>query len=119
MKLASLAIALAASAAVLATIQARGPAPGQAAPAGAIRAFTGARLIDGTTADVVPNATILVQNGRIVDVGPSSRVKPPAGADTVSLAGKTVIPGLVNAHGHVGDTEGLEGNHYSAANVAR
>ncbi len=37
----------------------------------------------------------------------------------MSLAGKWVMPGLVNAHGHVGDTDGLEGGHYSAANVMR
>ena len=35
------------------------------------------------------------------------------------LAGKTVIPGLVNAHGHVGNTVGMEQGHYSAENVTR
>src|SRR6266550_6861310 len=42
-----------------------------------------------------------------------------AGAQRVPLAGKTVIPGLVNAHGHVGNTVGMEQGHYSAENVAR
>lgn len=84
-----------------------------------IEAFTGVRLIDGTIAEPVPDATILVRNGRIADVGPSSRIQIPANAVRTSLAGKTIIPGLVNAHGHVGDTEGLEGNHYSTSNVAR
>ena len=37
----------------------------------------------------------------------------------MSLAGKTVIPGLVNAHGHVGNTVGLEQGKYSAENVLR
>src|SRR5262249_59893305 len=40
-------------------------------------------------------------------------------AERIPLEGKTVIPGLVNAHGHVGNTEGMEQGHYSAANVAR
>jgi imidazolonepropionase-like amidohydrolase len=35
------------------------------------------------------------------------------------LTGKTVIPGLVNAHGHVGNTVGMEQGHYSAENVLR
>jgi imidazolonepropionase-like amidohydrolase len=84
-----------------------------------VRAFTDLRLIDGTAGGVVSDATILVQNGRIIDIGPSTRVRIPSGTIRTSLSGKTAIPGLVNAHGHVGDTEGLEGNHYSAANVAR
>ncbi len=104
-----------------ATADGRDPSPTQARiPNGdRVEAFTGARLIDGTGADPIADATILVRNGRILDVGPASRVRVPADAVPTSLAGKTVIPGLVNAHGHVGDTEGLEGNHYSAANVAR
>ncbi|MBI3492085.1 MAG: amidohydrolase family protein [Acidobacteria bacterium] len=87
-------------------------------PAG-VKAFTGARVIDGTDRPPIENATIVVRDGRVVLIGAAARVAVPAGAERVSLAGKTVIPGLVNAHGHVGDTEGLEGNHYSAANVTR
>ncbi|MEO8683175.1 MAG: amidohydrolase family protein, partial [Vicinamibacterales bacterium] len=84
-----------------------------------ITAFTGARLIDGTERAPIDDATILVRNGRIVAVGSASGVTIPAGARRVSLAGKTVIPGLVNAHGHVGNTTGMEQGHYSAENVAR
>jgi len=84
-----------------------------------IRAFVGARLIDGTGKPPVENATLVIQDGRITAVGPSSRVKPPKGAEVVNVAGKTIIPGLINAHGHVGDTSGLRGNAYSAENVAR
>src|SRR6185436_11113148 len=40
-------------------------------------------------------------------------------AERIALQGKTVIPGIVNAHGHVGNTEGMEQGHYSAENVAR
>ena len=81
-------------------------------------AFTGARVIDGTDRSPIDNGTILVRDGRIVAVGPAACVTVPAGAARVSLAGKTVIPGLVNAHGHVGNTVGLEQGHYSAENVA-
>src|SRR5262249_24774838 len=55
--------------------------------------------------------------GRIVAA--AAGAKAPDGARVVSLAGKTVIPGLVNAHGHVGDTAGLQGGRYSAENVMR
>ena len=66
-----------------------------------VRAFTGATLIDGTDHAPVPNATIIVRDGRIVAAGPASSVAVPAGAERVSLTGKTVIPGIINAHGHV------------------
>ena len=82
-------------------------------------AFTGARVIDGTDRAPIDNATILVRGGRIVGVGPAAGVTIPAGAQRVSLAGKTVIPGLVNAHGHVGNTVGMEQGHYSAEHVTR
>ena len=71
------------------------------APSQAVRVFTGATLIDGTDRGPVPNATIVVRAGKIVAAGPASAVTVPAGAERVSLAGKTVIPGLINAHGHV------------------
>jgi imidazolonepropionase-like amidohydrolase len=93
-----------------------GPAVRAQAP-GAVKAFTGARVIDGTDRAPIDNATILVRDGRITAVGPAARVTVPAGAERVSLAGKTVIPGLINAHGHVGNTVGLEQGHYSADNV--
>jgi imidazolonepropionase-like amidohydrolase len=73
----------------------------------AVRAFTGATLIDGTDRAPVPNATIVVREGRIVAAGPASSVTIPAGAQRVSLAGKTVIPGIINAHGHVNDPKDL------------
>jgi imidazolonepropionase-like amidohydrolase len=69
------------------------------------KAFTGLTLIDGTDRAPVPNATVVVRDGRVVAAGPAARVRVPAGAERVSLAGKVVIPGLVNAHGHVTNAE--------------
>ena len=83
-----------------------------------VKAFTGARVIDGTDRAPLDNATIIVRAGRIVSVGPANTAVP-AGAERVSLTGKTVIPGLINAHGHVGNTVGLQQGHYSAENVRR
>ena len=48
---------------------------------------------------------ILVRNGRIEAVGTS--VKIPAGAQRIDVAGKTIIPGLINAHGHVSNLDQL------------
>jgi imidazolonepropionase-like amidohydrolase len=93
-------------------------AHGQSARATAT-AFTGARVIDGTDRPALDNATIVVRDGRIVTIGPSGQVSLPAGAERVSLAGKTVIPGIINAHGHVGNTVGLRQGIYSAENVLR
>lgn len=65
-------------------------------------ALVGARVIDGTGAAPMANATILISNGRIERIGPAASLKIPAGATRIDVAGKTIIPGLVNAHGHLG-----------------
>jgi len=70
----------------------------QAPPAGAVTALTGARVIDGTGRPALEAGTILMRNGRIEAVG--SAITVPAGATRVDMAGKTIMPGIVNAHGH-------------------
>jgi len=65
-------------------------------------ALVGARVIDGTGAAPIANATILISNGRIDRIGTTASLKLPAGAVRVDVQGKTIIPGLVNAHGHLG-----------------
>jgi imidazolonepropionase-like amidohydrolase len=81
--------------------------PGSAAPEwqpGTTRACTGATLIDGTDRAPIPNATVLVRGGRVIAAGPAASVTIPSGAERVALDGKTLVPGLINAHGHVTDT---------------
>jgi imidazolonepropionase-like amidohydrolase len=88
------------------------------APAGPpVTAFVGARLIDGSGNPPVDSAVLLIQDGRVLTVGPGKEVRVPRGATVVDAWGKTIIPGLINAHGHVGDTQGLEAGHYSRDNV--
>jgi imidazolonepropionase-like amidohydrolase len=70
-------------------------------------AFTGATLIDGTGRPAVPNATIIVRDGRVLAAGTAATVAVPRSALRVALNGKFVIPGLVNAHGHVTSTNDL------------
>jgi imidazolonepropionase-like amidohydrolase len=75
-------------------------------------AFVGARVIDGT-GNVLERATIVVRDGKIVQVGPNVSV--PAGAERVDLAGMTVIPGLINAHGHITDVVGMRADRVNGA----
>ena len=74
------------------------------AQTGTTRAFTGLTLIDGSDRAPVTNATMVVRAGRITAAGPAASVTIPAGAERIALTGKTVIPGLINTHGHVSDS---------------
>ena len=71
-----------------------------------VTAFVGGRVIDGT-GKVIDRGTVVVRDGRIVQVGPQASVTIPGGATQVNLAGKTLMPGLINAHGHLAATSGL------------
>ncbi len=71
-------------------------------------AFTGATLIDGTSRPPTSNATLLVRDGRIVAAGPAAAIAIPAGATRIALDGRFVMPGLINAHGHVNGPADLD-----------
>jgi imidazolonepropionase-like amidohydrolase len=77
------------------------PSLAQAPAAGATIALTGARVIDGTGATPLARATILVTDGRIAAVGAPAAVTIPAGATRIDLSGKTIMPGMINAHAHL------------------
>lgn len=85
----------------------------------AITAFVGATLIDGTGASPVVNAVLLVEDGRVLEVGTTGDVRIPKGAKKVDMAGKFIMPGMINSHGHIGGTEGLEGGKYSRQRVLK
>jgi imidazolonepropionase-like amidohydrolase len=76
------------------------PSLGQAPAAGPV-VLTGARVIDGTGRPPLEQATVVIRNGRIEAVGASSAVTPPAGAMRIDVSGKTIVPGFINAHGHL------------------
>ena len=82
-------------------------------------AFVGARIIDGTMADPIEEGVVVITDGRIRTVGPRSAVTVPSGTQIIDVVGKTIMPGIINAHGHVGGTLGLEGGHYNTDNLLR
>ncbi len=70
-------------------------------PSGTV-ALTGARIVTmaGENGGIIDNGVIVIQDNRILAVGPAGQVSVPAGAKTVDVTGKTIIPGLVDAHAH-------------------
>jgi imidazolonepropionase-like amidohydrolase len=91
------------------------------AQAGDVRAFVGARIYDGTGAPPINDGVIVVRGGRIAEVGPAASVRVPAGAERIDVRGRTILPGFVNAHGHVADTRGLKTGRefYTRENLVR
>jgi imidazolonepropionase-like amidohydrolase len=65
-------------------------------------AITNTRLVDGKTGRVDSSVTILVQGQRIVAVGPASKIVVPPGAQIIDGSAFWAIPGIVDAHSHVG-----------------
>jgi imidazolonepropionase-like amidohydrolase len=68
-------------------------------------AFTNAYIIpiDGPA---IEGGTLVVRDGTIVAIGPAGTVQVPAGAETLDLAGKVIMPGLVDTHSHIGGGSG-------------
>ena len=69
-------------------------------------ALVGARIVTMRGADsaqeVIEDGAVVVRDGRIVAVGPRGEVEIPSGAEVVDVAGKTIIPGMVDVHAHGG-----------------
>jgi len=72
-------------------------------PSGPVTAYEGARLIIGD-GRVVENATLLVAGDKVAAAGAAGEVRVPAGATRVNLAGKTVMPMILDTHVHLGST---------------
>ncbi len=65
-------------------------------------ALTGAKIVTmaDKTGGIVEDGTILIDGDRIVAIGPRASVAIPAAAKRVDMAGKTIVPGFVDAHAH-------------------
>jgi imidazolonepropionase-like amidohydrolase len=67
-----------------------------------VTVLTRATVIDGSGAEPQKEITVVMENGRIRDLGPSAKTAVPAGATVLDFGGKFIVPGIINAHGHVG-----------------
>ena len=90
-----------------------GGAPGEGGSA--VVAYEGATLITGDGGPPLGGGVILVEDGVITDVGLAANVTVPEDATVVDLTGKTVMPTMVDLHGHVGFVDGLsfDSAHYT------
>jgi imidazolonepropionase-like amidohydrolase len=77
---------------------------GQAPAAAGVTVFEGARVVAGDGRAPIENATLVVNGTRFVQVGRSGDVRVPAGATRVNLAGKTVMPAIIDTHTHLSQT---------------
>lgn len=91
-----------------------------AAAASTVTVLKDARLIDGTGTPPREHTTLVIEGERITAVGPASMATP-AGAQVVDLAGKTVMPGLISDHSHLGLVDGTraDGANATVANIER
>jgi len=70
-------------------------------PKDRVIALEGATLIDGAGGAPKPDALIVVRNGHIETVARVNEIPIPKGAERINVVGKTIIPGLIDAHAHV------------------
>ncbi len=68
------------------------------------------RLIVGTDAPVMLDPVVVIEGDRIVEVGPAGSIPEPPGATVIDLAGHTLLPGLFDAHVHLGGVPGDGGD---------
>jgi hypothetical protein len=69
-------------------------------------AIVGGTLIDGTARPPLADAAIIVQGGRIQEVGKRGEVSLPQGVEVIDAKGKTILPGLIDGHCHYRDWMG-------------
>ena len=70
-----------------------------AQPSG-VKVLSGARIITAKGDEVIEDGVIVIEGNRIKAIGPRGSVAVPAGAQVVDMAGKTIMPGIVDTHWH-------------------
>jgi imidazolonepropionase-like amidohydrolase len=113
-----IALGLACAAPLVRRLQAdlQGPAKEGPAQTGHYVLYEGARIITADGRAPIENGAMLVENETITRVGRKGAIAAPAGSAQVDLTGKTVMPGMVLAHGHIGY---LKGTTFSRDNYTR
>jgi imidazolonepropionase-like amidohydrolase len=81
--------------------------------------FTGARLIIGDGQPPIEDASLLVRDGQVAQIGAANALSTTVEARIVDLSGKTIMPAIVNPHGHIGYMKGAVADkaNYSRENV--
>jgi imidazolonepropionase-like amidohydrolase len=69
------------------------------------KAFLHARIIPISRPEI-PDGVLVVDNGKILSVGPYQQVTIPEGAERIDVTGKVLMPGLICTHSHIGDWSG-------------
>ncbi len=101
-------LGLSAPAALLSVLALAAAAGAQTAPI----VFRGAE-VHPISSPAIANGVVVVENGKIVAVGPAASVRVPRGAQVIDTTGKVILPGLIDTHSHLGG--GVAGGDDSAA----
>jgi imidazolonepropionase-like amidohydrolase len=85
----------------------------------AVIVFKGAQLIDGTGAPPIKKSVLVIEGDRITAVGKEGKVHYPKNARVIELEGRTIMPGIINGHGHLGLVVGTQNraDGYTRENV--
>jgi imidazolonepropionase-like amidohydrolase len=84
-----------------------------------VLALVGGKAIPSPDAAPIPDATVLIENGRISAIGPLERVKVPQGATTLACRGLVVVAGLQNSHAHFTESQWIEAAGQPAEKLTR
>ena len=79
----------------------RGAEAGDSGQSSGVTAITNARIIDGNGGEPLIDGVIVVRDGQIEAIGPSSSTSVPADAEVIDAAGRTIMPGLADMHVHL------------------
>src|SRR5262245_12767069 len=76
-------------------------------PQTGVSVVQGATVITGTGSPTIRNAAIVIEAGRILQIGPRNEVRVPNNAQVIDARGKWIIPGLIDAHVHFSQSGGI------------
>jgi imidazolonepropionase-like amidohydrolase len=79
--------------------------------------LTAARMVDPAAGKVVADPAVVIVDDRVTAVGTAGALAPPAGARRIDLAGKTILPGLIDMHTHITSRSDMHGYRALAVSV--